>query len=223
MASITPKIVDEGFDTSNPATSPSAKGLQGHEPAHDSEPYQLDASEAPDKLETSGITTVDHAEKDDTKTESTSMLDIDGAALQDAPSEDVEPVASDFESINKSVNDQPKKSPQKSDQQQPTLHRMHKFTLYETNARYWITGSDITDKYYKLLKIDRTAPPGQLSVFEDEIVYSKQEVTQLLTTIDDGNKATGGLRVKCSFWGILGFIRLAATTSIRLTVLNCFP
>ncbi|KEQ71764.1 hypothetical protein M436DRAFT_50189 [Aureobasidium namibiae CBS 147.97] len=93
---------------------------------------------------------------------------------------------------------------------------MHKFTLYETNARYWITGSDITDKYYKLLKIDRTAPPGQLSVFEDEIVYSKKEVTQLLTTIDDGNKATGGLRVKCSFWGILGFIRFTDSYYVLL-------
>lgn len=89
----------------------------------------------------------------------------------------------------------------------PPFHRMHRFTLYETNARYWITGADITDKHFRLLKIDRTAPPGQLSIFEDEIIYSKKEITQLLTTIDDGNKATGGLRLKCSFWGILGFIR----------------
>ncbi|GAB7346269.1 hypothetical protein MBLNU457_4994t1 [Dothideomycetes sp. NU457] len=86
-------------------------------------------------------------------------------------------------------------------------HKLHRFSLYETNARYFITGADITDNHFKVLKVDRTSPPGQLNIFEDDIVYSKQEVTQLLTTIDDGNKATGGLRLKLSFWGLLGFIR----------------
>ncbi|KAF4555431.1 SacI-like domain-containing protein 3 [Elsinoe fawcettii] len=88
-----------------------------------------------------------------------------------------------------------------------TSHRLHRFTLYETNARYFITGADITDKYYKVLKIDRTSSPGQLNLFEDDIVYSKQEMHQLLSAIDEGNKATGGLRQKFSFWGLLGFIR----------------
>ncbi|KAF2157070.1 hypothetical protein K461DRAFT_249808 [Myriangium duriaei CBS 260.36] len=86
-------------------------------------------------------------------------------------------------------------------------HRLHRFALYETNARFFITGADVTDKYFKVLKVDRTTPPGQLSLFEDDIVYNKQEITQLLTAIDDGNKATGGLRHKFSFWGLLGFIR----------------
>ncbi|PSK53085.1 Polyphosphoinositide phosphatase [Elsinoe australis] len=88
-----------------------------------------------------------------------------------------------------------------------TSHRLHRFALYETNARYFITGADITDKYYKVLKIDRTSSPGQLNLFEDDIVYSKVEINQLLTAIDDGNKATGGLRHKFVFWGLLGFIR----------------
>lgn len=91
--------------------------------------------------------------------------------------------------------------------QEPKAHRMHRFVLYETNARYWITGADITDKHFKILKIDRTAPPGQVSIFEDDIIYSENEKNQLLKTIDEGNRATGGLRVKCSFWGLLGFIR----------------
>ena len=220
MADITPKLDGEETDAPNLVIGPSAKDSHHHEPAHDSEPCQLsDGIEAHDVLETSGITAMDHADEDEdghAKTEFASTLNLDGAAAQDVPTEDVEHVAADFESVNKSVDEQPKKSSQNPDQQQPSLHRMHKFTLYETNARYWITGSDITDKYYKLLKIDRTAPPGQLSVFEDEIVYSKKEVTQLLTTIDDGNKATGGLRVKCSFWGILGFIRFTDSYYVLL-------
>lgn len=86
-------------------------------------------------------------------------------------------------------------------------YRMHKFTLYETNARYWITGADISDRHYKLLRIDRNSPPGQINLFEDDVVYDREQLNHILATIDDGNRATGGLRVKTSFWGLLGFIR----------------
>jgi len=221
MASTVPKPLnpDEEIDASDLETSSTANGLHSHEPAHDSEPCQDHTSEAHDGLNTAGITAMDHADKGqngNAKDEFASTLDLDGAASHEKLTEDAERVASDVESTHKSVNEPAKIGSQKPHQQQPTLHRMHKFTLYETNARYWITGSDITDKYYKLLKIDRTAPPGQLSVFEDEIVYSKKEVTQLLTTIDDGNKATGGLRVKCSFWGILGFIKFTDSYYVLL-------
>ncbi|EMC91935.1 hypothetical protein BAUCODRAFT_46416, partial [Baudoinia panamericana UAMH 10762] len=85
--------------------------------------------------------------------------------------------------------------------------RMYKFVLYETNARYWITGGDITDKYFRLLRIDRTSPPGQIMLFEDETVYDRKQMNQVLASIDQGNRATGGLRMKYTFWGLLGFIR----------------
>lgn len=87
------------------------------------------------------------------------------------------------------------------------LPRIYKFTLYETNQRYWITGSDLGDRQYRMLRIDRTSPPGQIALTEDETTYSRKEMNETLTAIDDGNKATGGLRMKCSFWGLLGFIR----------------
>jgi hypothetical protein len=86
-------------------------------------------------------------------------------------------------------------------------HRMHKFVLYETNARYWITGSDITERAYRLLRIDRTSPPGHITLFEDETVYDRRQMNDVLNAIDQGNKTTGGLRLKYSFWGLLGFIR----------------
>ncbi|CAI6275023.1 unnamed protein product [Periconia digitata] len=87
------------------------------------------------------------------------------------------------------------------------INRMHKFSLYETSSRFYLVGADSMDKHYRVLKIDRTAPPGLLSIFEDDIVYDKREMNQLLNTIDDGNKHTGGMRLKCSTWGLLGFIR----------------
>ncbi|KAL6710421.1 phosphatidylinositol-3,5-bisphosphate 5-phosphatase [Coniothyrium glycines] len=85
--------------------------------------------------------------------------------------------------------------------------RMHKFSLYETSSRYYLVGADIMEKQYRVLKIDRTSPPGLLSIFEDDIVYNRREMHQLLSTIDDGNKSTGGMKLKCSAWGLLGFIR----------------
>lgn len=85
--------------------------------------------------------------------------------------------------------------------------RMHKYSLYETATRYYLVGADIMDQRFRILKIDRTADAGILNVEEDEIVYDKKETSQLLNAIDDGNKGTGGLKLKCSSWGLLGFIR----------------
>lgn len=85
--------------------------------------------------------------------------------------------------------------------------RMHRFSLYETATRYYLVGSDIMDSRSRVLKIDRTAEVTDLSIAEDEIVYTKKEMNQLLNAVDDGNKTTGGLKLKCSTWGLLGFIR----------------
>ena len=84
--------------------------------------------------------------------------------------------------------------------------KMHKFTLYETINYFYIVGTDLLDLAFRILKIDRTADQGELSITEDDIVYTKKETYQILNAIDEGNKATGGLKMKSSFWGILGFI-----------------
>lgn len=85
--------------------------------------------------------------------------------------------------------------------------RMHKFSLYETATRYYMVGGDIMDQRFRILKIDRTAESGDLSIAEDDIIYTKKEMNQLLNAVDDGNKITGGLKLRCSTWGLLGFIR----------------
>jgi hypothetical protein len=87
------------------------------------------------------------------------------------------------------------------------VNKMHKFSLYETSTRFYLVGGDVMDKHFRVLKIDRTAPPGHLNIFEDDIVYDKREMNQLLNAIDDGNKGAGGMKLKCSTWGLLGFIR----------------
>jgi phosphatidylinositol 3,5-bisphosphate 5-phosphatase len=85
--------------------------------------------------------------------------------------------------------------------------KMHKVSLYETATRYYVVGADVTDRRFRILKIDRTVEVGNLCIAEDEIVYTKKEMGQLLNAIDDGNKSTGGMKLKCSTWGLLGFIR----------------
>ena len=94
-----------------------------------------------------------------------------------------------------------------SDESGERKHLMQRFTLYETATRFYLVGQDITERHFRILKIDRTVAPGQLGIFEDENVYDKQSIRELLAAIEDGNKGSGGLKTKCSAWGLLGFIR----------------
>lgn len=87
------------------------------------------------------------------------------------------------------------------------VKRMHKFTLYETANYYYIVGADLLDSAFRILKIDRTAEEGQLVIIEDDIVYTRKETYQILNAVDEGNRATGGLKLKTAFWGLLGFVR----------------
>ncbi|PLN79124.1 polyphosphoinositide phosphatase Fig4 [Aspergillus taichungensis] len=88
------------------------------------------------------------------------------------------------------------------------IQRMHRFSVHETATRFYVVGMDLSDTRFRILKIDRTSDGGDLSVSDDDIVYTKREMSQLLDAIDDGNKSTGGLKLKCSAWALLGFIRL---------------
>lgn len=86
-------------------------------------------------------------------------------------------------------------------------YKMHKFNLYETASRYYIVGVDVSEKWYRILKIDRTTEGAELNMTDDKIVYSLKQMNQLLDTIDDGNKGTGGIKLRSTTWGLLGFIK----------------
>ncbi|KAK5938388.1 phosphatidylinositol-3,5-bisphosphate 5-phosphatase [Knufia obscura] len=86
--------------------------------------------------------------------------------------------------------------------------QMHRFTLYETQSLYYIIGSDMLRESYRILKISRIADHGELDITEDDIVYSHRETQQIVNAIDEGNRSTGGLKVKThEFWGLLGFVK----------------
>ena len=94
-----------------------------------------------------------------------------------------------------------------SDTRWQAVCRMHKFRLYETTTRFFFVGGDIMDQRFRILKIDRTTDQGDLNIAEDDILYTRKEIDQILNAVDDGNKASGGLALKSSPWGLLGFIR----------------
>lgn len=87
------------------------------------------------------------------------------------------------------------------------VYKMHKFSLYETASRYYVVGVDVSERRYRILKIDRVAQEAELNITDDKIVYSLKEMNQLLDTIDDGNRVSGGIKLRCTTWGILGFIK----------------
>lgn len=88
---------------------------------------------------------------------------------------------------------------------------MRKFSLYETASQFYIVGADILDEKFRIIQIDRGAEPGELQIVEDEAIYTKAEMSQLLNKIDHGNKTSGGLKLRCGMWGLLGFIRFTGT------------
>lgn len=69
--------------------------------------------------------------------------------------------------------------------------------------RFYLVGSDRNKKLFRVLKIDRSEP-SDLNISEDPVVYSPQEIKNLLQRIAEGNRATGGLTFVTKVYGIVG-------------------
>ncbi|KAL8699756.1 MAG: hypothetical protein Q9224_001275, partial [Gallowayella concinna] len=143
------------------------------------------------------------------QTPHTSSAPTQGPGLLESNSEDEEPAtATCFErSTSPASVLQRNKGAEYQKVGEEGVCKMHRFSLYETVSWFYLVGGDVLDQKFRILKIDRTADSGDLSVVEDEIVYTRKEMNQLLNAVDEGNKVSGGLKMKCSTWGILGFIR----------------
>ncbi|KAJ8769901.1 hypothetical protein K2173_008983 [Erythroxylum novogranatense] len=88
----------------------------------------------------------------------------------------------------------------------PNSYSVEKFRLYETRQRFYLVGSDRNKKFFRVLKIDRSEP-SDLNISEDPVVYSPQEIKNLLQRIAEGNRATGGLNFVAKFYGIAGCMK----------------
>ncbi|KAG9290856.1 hypothetical protein G9A89_011005 [Geosiphon pyriformis] len=92
---------------------------------------------------------------------------------------------------------------------------LNKFALYETKANYYMIGSNQSDNRFRILKIDRNSA-NELNVIEDDVIYSKQQINDILTVLDEGNKISGGLKKVSCVFGIVGFIRFTEGYYISL-------
>ncbi|KAF9926567.1 phosphatidylinositol-3,5-bisphosphate 5-phosphatase [Linnemannia zychae] len=94
---------------------------------------------------------------------------------------------------------------------------LNRFVLYETKTRFYIVGTNAPAGIrFRVLKIDRTTAPNELSITEDDTVYSKEQVDELLEMIANGNRSTGGMREITKFYGIVGFVRFTEGYYITL-------
>ncbi|KAK7789638.1 hypothetical protein R5R35_005398 [Gryllus longicercus] len=94
----------------------------------------------------------------------------------------------------------------------PVISSIQKIALYETKARFYLMGSNNTQTRFRVLKIDRMEP-RELSVVDDKVEYTKDEIRNLVTMIDVGNRRVGqksssnGVSRIVSAFGIVGFVK----------------
>lgn len=75
--------------------------------------------------------------------------------------------------------------------------------VFLIGQRFYLVGSDRNKRFFRVLKIDRSEP-AELNISEDPVVYSPQEIKNLLQRIAEGNRATGGLAFVAKVYGIAG-------------------
>ncbi|XP_024966018.1 phosphoinositide phosphatase SAC2-like isoform X1 [Cynara cardunculus var. scolymus] len=86
------------------------------------------------------------------------------------------------------------------------LAYLQKFRLYETRSKYYMVGRDKSRRHWRVLKIDRLEA-SELNIREDFTTYTENECSDLLRTIHEGNRSTGGLKFVTTCYGIVGFIK----------------
>ncbi|VDK47066.1 unnamed protein product [Anisakis simplex] len=101
--------------------------------------------------------------------------------------------------------------------------RLRHLSVYETGASFYIVGSDVSQKNYHVLKIDRK-DSRELAIGEPDHLYSKNDVMELLATISEGssivfkshlekrssateNKHKGLMERASNAFGIVGVVR----------------
>ena len=82
---------------------------------------------------------------------------------------------------------------------------LNKFLLYETRNRFYIVASNASDTRHRMLKVDRMQEGADdLTVNQDDAMYSGKQMNSMLKMLEDGNKASGGLGKPRSFFGLAG-------------------
>lgn len=93
-------------------------------------------------------------------------------------------------------------------QQKKSTFVLGKYTIYETKERMYIVGSNKRETMFRILEIDLTVPMEELSLLEDNVFFTRNEIMDVLARLEDasGNKLTK--IVTC--YALLGFIRFTS-------------
>ncbi|KAJ2156756.1 phosphatidylinositol-3,5-bisphosphate 5-phosphatase [Coemansia sp. RSA 552] len=90
---------------------------------------------------------------------------------------------------------------------------LNEFEIYESKARLYIVGSNESEGYYRVLRIDRTASDVHQMV-DDDSAYTRDEVRRLVA----GARAGSMRLVVSGVCGILGFVRFTKGYYVSLVI-----
>lgn len=89
-----------------------------------------------------------------------------------------------------------------SKQRKTSKFVMGKYTLYETKDRMYIVGSNKRETMFRILEIDLTVPRGELTVLEDNVFFTRNEIMNVLASLEEATE--DGLHKKITGYGLLG-------------------
>lgn len=80
-----------------------------------------------------------------------------------------------------------------------------KFTIYVTNHRMYIVGSNFRETVFRIMEIDMENSTERLEVMEDNVYFKRNEIIDVLNELEESSE--GGLTKKITSLGLLGFIK----------------
>lgn len=80
---------------------------------------------------------------------------------------------------------------------------IQKYTIYQTDERIYVIGSNNRETLFRILEIDLTIPVSELSLIEDNIYFNRKEIHEILETL----RETKDITKKLTCFGLLGFVK----------------
>lgn len=69
--------------------------------------------------------------------------------------------------------------------------------------KFYLIGRDKSRSRWRVLKIDRSEP-AELNIYEDPVIYTRQDCNEFLRRLAEGNRSCGGLNFVTKAYGIVG-------------------
>ena len=73
-------------------------------------------------------------------------------------------------------------------QRRTTKFILSKYTIYETKERMYIVGSNKRETMFRILEIDLSVPQDRLSVLEDNVFFTRNEIMNVLSGLEEASE-----------------------------------